>query len=214
MYDLKKMAAEFNKGDKVYVLRAADHNEHGWNNQWTPEMNEMVGKIGIIEWVGQESVSLCGSNYSYPPFVLEKVTCENPFQVGDEVRVRGANFDPYNIIVERVDDLFVFYGEKPRAIRHKYCTLVRTAKKTWSLGCQTFHWEGDLFTSNKVSVSRNQLKAIYEQANSVCAPTSWRIAGFPLILDEVGFGCDGQFLGTVDDLKAILGEGPYDPKEG
>lgn len=200
MYDLEKMASEFKPGDKVYVLRKADNREHGWSCNWHPDIDCMVRKTSKVSLIDGDSVIL-EDGYHYPPFVLEKITCENPFKVGDKVRVRLPHKDFKDLIVERVDDLFCFEGD--RASRHKYCTLIKS-KKTWKLGCQTFSWDHDLFTSGTFNITRNQLKAIYDQLNSAFAPVAWEVGGYDLTFMDRHFWCQGRDLGTQDTLREIL----------
>lgn len=200
MYDLKKMAAEFKLGDNVYVLREAKHNEWGWSNTWNKEMDHMVGQVGVVKSVSGDNVQI--KSYHYPPFVLEKVTCGNPFKSGDIVEYIDRYYKPQQAEVDLKDDLFVYL--KHARVRHQECTLIKQKEKVWKLGCQEFEWEGNLFKSKSVNLTRNQLTAIYEQVNSVFCPASWKIVGREIFFKSGTFWCEGHQLGDVDLLKEIL----------
>lgn len=205
MYDLKKMAAEFKKGDKVYVLREADDGEMGWSLDWHPDMDDMVGKSSTVQYIEGDGVVL-EDDYNYPPFVLEKVTF-NPFKKGDKVRCRGVKkWVDCDFTVMGVDDIYVYGMDHYE--HHKNCTLIKPAKpqkKKWKLGCQEFDWKGNIFASKSVGVTRNQLKAIYEQVNSLFCPASWILnKSYILVFKDGYFWCEGHRLGDVDLLKEIL----------
>ncbi len=81
-----------NKGDKVRIVRKADNNEGGWDNFWTPDMDEAVGKVGTVSCIstnwgalGIEVDVLDVGPFSYPYFVLEKVKQKYvPFDLSKE----------------------------------------------------------------------------------------------------------------------------------
>ncbi len=61
-------------GDHVKVTRAAGDFEAGWDNSWTGEMDEQVGEILQVIYVGNGKSGIELSDvYRYPFFVLEKV---------------------------------------------------------------------------------------------------------------------------------------------
>lgn len=66
-------------GDKVRVTREAGAYEGGWDNDWFPDMNEAVNKIGTItSEKGSSGFAVKFTSdedypYWYPYFVLEKV---------------------------------------------------------------------------------------------------------------------------------------------
>lgn len=200
MYDLKKMAAEFKPGDNVYVLRKAKHKEWGWSNIWNKEMDHMVGQVGVVKGVSCDSIHI--KNFFYPPFVLEKVTCGNPFKGGDIIEYKDRYCKQQQAEVDLTDDLFVYL--KHIRVRHQECTLIKQKEKVWKLGCQTFKWEGDLFTSGDFNITRNQLNAIYTQMNSAFIPLAWKVGGYELLFMDSHFRCEGRDLGTYDTLKEIL----------
>lgn len=201
MYDLKKMAAEFKEGDNVYVLREAKHKEWGWSNIWNKEMDHMVGQVGVVRGVSGDNV--CIKNYHYPPFVLEKIICANPFKGGDIVEYKDSCCQQQQGEVDLTDALFVYLNHG--RVRHQECTLIKPKEKMWKLGCQEFEWGGNLFTSKVIGVTRNQLKAIYEQVNSLFCPASWILnKSYILVFKDGYFWCEGHRLGDVDLLKEIL----------
>lgn len=92
---------DIKKGDKVRVIRKADHNEDGWGSLWNPEMDEAVGKVGRVCSISR-IFRECGIEvnvpdvgpYLYPYFVLEKVEQKYvPFNFNDKedrAKLRGA----------------------------------------------------------------------------------------------------------------------------
>ena len=73
-----KEPVEFKVGDRVLVTRKAISRERGWENAWISEMDESVGKIGIIKniYVGSGvrlNIPGRGNELCYPHFVLRKV---------------------------------------------------------------------------------------------------------------------------------------------
>lgn len=79
-------------GDWVKVARASDDFECGWGMRWDSYKAMMVGKIGNIIKIGEDTIHVSfgedGENY-FPYFVLEKV--EKPkheFKPFDKVLVR------------------------------------------------------------------------------------------------------------------------------
>ena len=67
-------------GDTVKVLRKAKDYEWGWDNDWSPKMNDMIGLEYRIESIGSEGILLISSSgyYRFPFFVLEKVASVDP----------------------------------------------------------------------------------------------------------------------------------------
>lgn len=79
------------KGDKVRIARKADSKEDGWGNNWNPDMDEAVGKVGTVSHISA-NLRECGIEvdvpdvgpFLYPYFVLEKVKKKYvPFKLSD-----------------------------------------------------------------------------------------------------------------------------------
>lgn len=208
-------AKQFKAGDKVYVLRKADNYESGWNDTWADKMDAYVGMVQTISLIAGDSVYFADGIYAFPPFVLEKIVTENPFKVGDNIKVwvraSGGSYE-VNRVVKDVDALFVLTDAGVRH-RHQFCTLVKSAKKQWKLGCQTFSWEGDKFTSGIYFAKLSTLKTIYEQATSDFPPSSWVLHGAEITLDNKCFyyGKELTVLGNIKLLKEILDANPGNP---
>lgn len=208
-------AKQFKAGDKVYVLRKADNYENGWDNEWVTEMDDLVGTVQIVNYCTPKGVQFNKSVCAFPPFVLEKIVTENPFKVGDNIKVwvraSGGSYE-VNRVVKDVDALFVLTDAGVRH-RHQFCTLVKSAKKQWKLGCQTFSWEGDKFTSGIYFAKLSTLKTIYEQATSDFPPSSWVLHGAEITLDNKCFyyGKELTVLGNIKLLKEILDANPGNP---
>lgn len=66
-------------GDRVRITRTAKNEEGGWGEVWVTEMNEAVGKIGVIDdFARHYGVVVCvdlenttRKSFYYPYFVLE-----------------------------------------------------------------------------------------------------------------------------------------------
>lgn len=208
-------AKQFKAGDKVYVLRKADNYENGWDNEWVTEMDDLVGTVQIVNYCTPKGVQFNKSVCAFPPFVLEKIVTENPFKVGDNIKVwvraSGGSYE-VNRVVKDVDALFVLTDAGVRH-RHQFCTLVKSAKKQWKLGCQTFSWEGDKFTSGIYFAKLSTLKTIYEQATSDFPPSSWVLHGAEITLDNKCFyyGKELTVLGNIKLLREILDAYPGNP---
>jgi hypothetical protein len=66
-------ATGITKGDNVMVKHKCPSYLGGWNNSWTEEMNDAVGReFIVIDVNGTSGVSLKGSDYSFPVFCLVK----------------------------------------------------------------------------------------------------------------------------------------------
>ena len=62
-------------GDKVKVLRKAEHRELGWDNSWVSPMTSCIGKIFEVSRVaGSVGVGLVGESAHFPAHVLELVS--------------------------------------------------------------------------------------------------------------------------------------------
>ena len=77
-YEERQRECGLKVGDKVKILRRAEAEEEGWNNDWCESMNEFIGKIGkVISNQGEAGikVEVCEFNnwWYFPYFVLEKV---------------------------------------------------------------------------------------------------------------------------------------------
>ena len=69
-------------GDTVLVTAKAESYKRGWNNYWTPEMSNCVGKEFTVV---RTDVTMTGVKlrtspfwYSFPAFVLAKVVSQQP----------------------------------------------------------------------------------------------------------------------------------------
>lgn len=86
---------KYQKGDKIKVLRSAKNHERGWKNSWVSTMNSYVGTVKIVHSDnGIKGVTLeDAGGYSYPHFVLEKISEDKPqFEVGKWYRIPGNKF--------------------------------------------------------------------------------------------------------------------------
>ena len=81
-YVALQKASGIKVGDTVKVLRKANSHEMGWNNKWTVEMDEFVGKTFIVEDLrAADGIGLMQGNcgpYNFPFFVLEMVKPKIP----------------------------------------------------------------------------------------------------------------------------------------
>ena len=90
-------------GDRVKVLRKANDDELGWDNKWSPSMDEWLCEVGVIRsFEGTTGISVYISKledyWYFPFFVLEKV--EEPkyqFKDKDVVLVRDGNDEYWHI---------------------------------------------------------------------------------------------------------------------
>ena len=60
-------------GDFVKVLRKAKTNEMGWDNGWDEDMDQYVGQVFRVQYVGPYGIGLEKTLYEFPFFVLERV---------------------------------------------------------------------------------------------------------------------------------------------
>jgi transcription antitermination factor NusG len=105
-------------GDKVKIIRRASDYEEGWNNIWTGEMLEYIGKEVTVYDLGgcSRGIKIEEKNFCFPYFVLEPVKKQKEvkksaevktnFKVGDKVQILSDNL--YN----RYDDWANKYGVK------------------------------------------------------------------------------------------------------
>ncbi len=86
-YIRKQKECGLQAGDKVRVMRAADHNERGWGNPWSPTMDTFIGKVGEVCYLNPDKgvrIDFDGeNNFMYPYFVLEKVESEKERAIED-----------------------------------------------------------------------------------------------------------------------------------
>jgi len=82
-YVIAQREFNFKPGEEVLITRSAEiRHEDGWINSWAPTMSKNVGKVGVvIEPENTEEsgvrVSVNGSNYDYPYFVLQRLKITN-----------------------------------------------------------------------------------------------------------------------------------------
>lgn len=70
-------------GDFVKILRKAENEEGGWDNNWHPVMNKYIGKIGKIYSIGDRGIVIDFPDadfWSFPYFILEKATTPKDIQ--------------------------------------------------------------------------------------------------------------------------------------
>lgn len=76
-YVLAEKASGFKVGDRVRVVESAERCECGWQNSWTGEMTDAIGKVFTIIKLNSDGGTgiVLNSKYEpgYPFFVLEKV---------------------------------------------------------------------------------------------------------------------------------------------
>jgi hypothetical protein len=78
-YVREQDARGFKAGDRVRVLRVAADKELGWGVGWVAPMDEAVGTICEVYYVGGDaglSLIIPGGRYNFPHFVLELVEPE------------------------------------------------------------------------------------------------------------------------------------------
>jgi hypothetical protein len=112
----------FKVGDKVLIIRKAKSHERDWENSWVEEMDNSVGKIGIVKHISTGlkyniDVEYDGETLGYPSFVLELAKPEpvvpglGGFKAGDKVQVKAErnskNFSLVSAIVNFVDEVYV-----------------------------------------------------------------------------------------------------------
>ena len=85
------------RGDRVKVIRAAKSNESGWRNDWVPEMDKSIGKIGTVLTIEKNNLGIVVEiddmeNFTYPPFVLgeaEEKTEDNRYKMNPNGLKKG-----------------------------------------------------------------------------------------------------------------------------
>jgi len=88
-YDTLAKASGIKVGDTVKVLRKAKNDEMGWNNTWdsgwtggngvSDSMDNCIGKtFKVSRLEGSAGITLEGTGYSFPFFVLEKMPAPKP----------------------------------------------------------------------------------------------------------------------------------------
>ena len=89
-------------GDKVKIVRRSFGHEFGWDNKWCGDMDDTIGKIGVVReimLISGISISIPGDRcWSFPFFVLEKV--EEPkytFKDKEVVLVRDSDDEYWQI---------------------------------------------------------------------------------------------------------------------
>ncbi len=89
-------------GDKVKIVRKSFDHELGWDNKWCSDMNDTIGKIGVVReimLISGISISILGDGcWNFPFFVLEKV--EEPkytFKDKEVVLVRDGDDEYWQI---------------------------------------------------------------------------------------------------------------------
>ena len=70
-------------GDTVKVFQKAESHKRGWANHWVDNMDNAIGKTGVIVGIGDENQGVeikidevqdgVGCNYRYPAFILGKL---------------------------------------------------------------------------------------------------------------------------------------------
>lgn len=66
------------KGDIVKPVRTAKTREMGWSDAWVDEMTENVGNTLMVVSIHFETGVLLNDGFSYPIFVLEKLSDSLP----------------------------------------------------------------------------------------------------------------------------------------
>ena len=82
-YLKKQEKANFKEGEKVEITRAAESKEQGWPNSWIPEMNNYVGKVGVVTTIFEHGirVKVAEHEWSYPFFVLKRYSLPEPTKI-------------------------------------------------------------------------------------------------------------------------------------
>lgn len=109
-YEEAQKASGLKVLDWVKITRKAEKGEKRWDNEWTPVMDNNIGKIGQIEYISQYGITVVVSNdigFVYPFFILEKVPApeqkpesekkEHELKPFDKVLVRdfsGRDWEP------------------------------------------------------------------------------------------------------------------------
>lgn len=96
----------FKEGDHVLVLRRATTGEAGWKNSWEDEMNQYVGRVGIINsedegWgIGVEFMD-GDPHFLFPYFILEKTSMPGEAQVEPVLKPENPTIDELIDILHR-----------------------------------------------------------------------------------------------------------------
>jgi hypothetical protein len=82
-------------GDTVKILRKAEADENGWNNNWASNMDAYVGKeVKVMQLYPDADYGIGLGPWDYPYFVLEKVeTKYKPFTYEDRDKFMGKIID-------------------------------------------------------------------------------------------------------------------------
>ncbi len=75
-YELESKASGIEVGNYVKVLFKVPTESRGWENSWTQNMDDFVGKVLKVQLVSHNSgisLELDGDRYSFPYFCLEKM---------------------------------------------------------------------------------------------------------------------------------------------
>ena len=92
------MEMKFKDGDKVRITHSALTRTQGWQNAWNPDMNEAIGKVGVISLTHDVCnvkgilVVIKGMHaFAYPFFVLQKVRPSNEERM--QIRMKELHAD-------------------------------------------------------------------------------------------------------------------------
>lgn len=91
-------------GDKVKVFCESKSGEYGWNNNWTPKMSELIGRVGVVKQSDNDNHGIkvyypeLDDSWFFPFFVLEKVSKSvYKFKDKEVVLVRDKYDEPWHI---------------------------------------------------------------------------------------------------------------------
>ena len=84
-----------NIGDTVRVVRKAKSGEMGWTATWVEDMDERVGKQGVVGNIynSEDTLGIAILHYNFPFFALEKVEPVKPVTARDKVMSLLADSD-------------------------------------------------------------------------------------------------------------------------
>lgn len=85
------MVNKFKVGDRVMVTHKMEGPTEEWSNCWVEDMDEQIGKVGVIERICFSGIKLVGHYYEFPPQALQFIDPEpiqyHGFKVGERVGV-------------------------------------------------------------------------------------------------------------------------------
>lgn len=81
-------AVDLKVGDRVRVVGKIDSFRNGWDNYWSTYMDEYKDSCGVVTKLGDTigiavSIDNSGTEYYFPPHVLQKIENAETYEYGD-----------------------------------------------------------------------------------------------------------------------------------